>query len=381
MDKVISELQKTAESGALEDYLFLITTAALCIYCGSKKANKLKEEKSTEVEKMKTKDALKFPIVGSAVLFTIFLVVKYIRKDLINVLVSIYFALFGGICVGSSVRPLFDAIFGKKTGSKKIVLFSENFVTFEISELLGMLLIGFPVSIFWAITKNWIANNVLGIAFAIEAISYVNLGSYKTGAILLVGLFAYDIFWVFGTPVMVSVVKGFNAPIKILYPRSGIATALFMGTEVSAQHSVLGLGDIAIPGFFVALLLRFDPSSKKYFRAGLAAYVCGLVNTMVVMHVFNAAQPALLYLVPWCLGSSFLVALCDGRLVELFNYDEETEEENNTDNVDKKKKENNNNNMNVSEENDNNKKKVEKPKEIAQKKQQQKKQNKKTKTN
>lgn len=327
MDKVIEELQKTLESGAIEDYLFLITTAAFCIYRGSKKANKLKEEKSEEVEKMETKDALKFPIVGSAVLFGIFLVVKYIRKDLINLLVSIYFALFGGICVGSTIRPIFDAILGKKTGSKKIVFFSEKFLTIEVSELLGMLFVGFPVSIFWAITKNWIANNVLGVSFAIEAISYMNIGSYKTGAILLIGLFAYDIFWVFGTPVMVSVVKGFNAPIKILYPRSGIVTALVKGAEISAQHSVLGLGDIAIPGFFVALLLRFDPVSKKYFRAGFIAYICGLINTMVVMHVFNAAQPALLYLVPWCLISSLLAAMVNGRLMELINYDEEKEEE------------------------------------------------------
>ena len=30
-----------------------------------------------------------------------------------------------------------------------------------------------------------------------------------------VGLFFYDIFWVFCTPVMVSVAKSFNAPIKV----------------------------------------------------------------------------------------------------------------------------------------------------------------------
>lgn len=30
-----------------------------------------------------------------------------------------------------------------------------------------------------------------------------------------VGLFFYDIFWVFFTPVMVTVAKSFNAPIKV----------------------------------------------------------------------------------------------------------------------------------------------------------------------
>ncbi|KAJ0667485.1 putative Piwi domain, peptidase A22B, signal peptide peptidase, ribonuclease H superfamily [Helianthus annuus] len=42
----------------------------------------------------------------------------------------------------------------------------------------------------------------------------LSLGSFKTGAILLSGLFVYDIFWVFFTPVMVSVAKSFDSPIK-----------------------------------------------------------------------------------------------------------------------------------------------------------------------
>ncbi len=39
--------------------------------------------------------------------------------------------------------------------------------------------------------------------------------------ILLAGLFVYDIFWVFCTPVMVSVAKSFDAPIKLLFKRAG----------------------------------------------------------------------------------------------------------------------------------------------------------------
>lgn len=43
--------------------------------------------------------------------------------------------------------------------------------------------------------------------------------------------------------------------------------------------------------------------------------------------VFKAAQPALLYLVPACLGSSLLCATVRGELKELFDYSEEEEEE------------------------------------------------------
>lgn len=43
--------------------------------------------------------------------------------------------------------------------------------------------------------------------------------------------------------------------------------------------------------------------------------------------VFQAAQPALLYLVPACLGSSLLCAVVRGELKELFDYSEEEEED------------------------------------------------------
>jgi len=59
------------------------------------------------------------------------------------------------------------------------------------------------------------SNNILGLSFSISGITYLSLGSYKVGAILLCGLFFYDIFWVFGTDVMVTVAKSFDAPIKL----------------------------------------------------------------------------------------------------------------------------------------------------------------------
>ena len=55
--------------------------------------------------------------------------------------------------------------------------------------------------------KHWLANNMLGMAFSLEGIEHLSLGSVHVGCILLVGLFFYDIFWVFCTPVMVSVAK------------------------------------------------------------------------------------------------------------------------------------------------------------------------------
>ena len=54
-----------------------------------------------------------------------------------------------------------------------------------------------------------------------------------------------------------------------------------------------------------------------YFYAGFLAYILGLLTTIGVMHFFKAAQPALLYLVPSCLGIPFLAAVVKGDLPAL----------------------------------------------------------------
>lgn len=95
------------------------------------------------------------------------------------------------------------------------------------------------LSIAYAVTKAWFLNNLLGCAFSIQGIEMLSLGSYVIGVILLCGLFVYDVFWVFGTEVMVSVAKGLNAPIKLMFPKA-------LGVK-PMPFSMLGLGDIVIP--------------------------------------------------------------------------------------------------------------------------------------
>lgn len=99
---------------------------------------------------------------------------------------------------------------------------------------------------------------------------------------------------------MVSVATSLDIPIKLLWPKS-------MTFSTVRGFTMLGLGDVVIPGVFIALALRYDhhrylksPTKKSftkpYFVAALTAYVSGLATTMSVMHVFGKAQPALLYL-------------------------------------------------------------------------------------
>merc|ERR1712099_206093 len=99
---------------------------------------------------------------------------------------------------------------------------------------------------------------------------------------------------------------------------------------------MLGLGDIAIPGAFIALMLRFDyhlannkkkDMSKTYFHTVLMFYIAGLTATLLIMYHFKAAQPALLYLVPACSISSLGCGLIRGNVKQLWNYEENDEED------------------------------------------------------
>merc|ERR1712217_948607 len=147
------------------------------------------------------------------------------------------------------------------------------------------------------------------------------------GAIMLVGLFFYDVFWVFGSKpvfgsnVMVSVAKGVEAPIKLMFPRS-------LGGCGKLLHSMLGLGDIVVPGIFIAFLAKWDAvkigegksNSFVYLNTTMVAYTFSLITTVAIMLFFNAAQPALLYIVPYVLIASLVVALARGEFKELWNY-------------------------------------------------------------
>lgn len=111
--------------------------------------------------------------------------------------------------------------------------------------------------------------------------------------------------------------KSFDAPIKLVFPQD-----LFVNGLNATNFAMLGLGDIVIPGIFIALLLRFDNSlkrkSKTYFYSAYVAYFLGLMLTILIMHIFRHAQPALLYLVPACAGAPLLIALIKGDLKILF---------------------------------------------------------------
>lgn len=294
--------------------LNVILTASLTVYVGCYRSVK----PTPPSETMSNEHAMRFPLVGSAMLLSLFLLFKFLSKDLVNAVLTCYFFVLGIIALSATLLPAIKRFLPKRWNEDVIVWSAPYFQSASVEFTRSQIVASIPGTFFcvwYASQKHWLANNILGIAFCIQGIEMLSLGSFKTGAILLVGLFFYDIFWVFFTPVMVSVAKSFDAPIKLLFPTSNSAR----------PFSMLGLGDIVIPGIFVALALRFDVSRGKqnrYFNSAFFGYTLGLVITIVVMNWFQAAQPALLYIVPGVIGSVAVHSLCNGEVKPLLAYDE-----------------------------------------------------------
>ena len=244
------------------------------------------------------------------------------------------------------------------------------------------------------IDKPWWLTNLQGFAVSYTALQVMSPTTFATGSLILTGLFFYDIWAVFFTPLMVTVAKNLDQPIKLLFPRPDQPGT--DGKPPVKSYSMLGLGDIVLPGLMIGLALRFDlhmyylkkqkiaaksakgsedgedvvkadyhnvtglwgsrmwtfglgKSSlpqplvtaafpKPYFTASLVGYVIGMIATLLVMSIWQHAQPALLYLVPGVLISIWSTTLVRGEVQQMWGYTEEVSGEAAEDDAEKAKK-------------------------------------------
>ncbi|XP_047600570.1 minor histocompatibility antigen H13 isoform X4 [Lutra lutra] len=296
------------------------------------KTQKSKKGKTAVIQNPTTRDNHRFPL-------------EIFSQEYINLLLSMYFFVLGILALSHTISPFMNKFFPANFPNRQYqLLFTQGsgenkeggrgspapgsgltrplcpeIINYEFdAKDLVCLGLSSIVGVWYLLRKHWIANNLFGLAFSLNGVELLHLNNVSTGCILLGGLFIYDVFWVFGTNVMVTVAKSFEAPIKLVFPQD----LLEKGLEAD-NFAMLGLGDIVIPGIFIALLLRFDISLKKnthtYFYTSFAAYIFGLGLTIFIMHIFKHAQPALLYLVPACIGFPVLVALAKGEVTEMFS--------------------------------------------------------------
>uniref|UniRef100_A0A9L0SLC6 Signal peptide peptidase like 2A n=1 Tax=Equus caballus TaxID=9796 RepID=A0A9L0SLC6_HORSE len=181
------------------------------------------------------------------------------------------------------------------------------------------------VAVVWAVYRNedrwaWILQDILGIAFCLNLIKTLKLPNFKSCVILLGLLLLYDVFFVFITPfitkngesIMVELAAGpfgnnEKLPVVIRVPK----LAYFSVMSVCLMPvSILGFGDIIVPGLLIAYCRRFDvlTGSSIYYVSSTIAYAVGMILTFVVLVLMKKGQPALLYLVPCTLITASVVA-------------------------------------------------------------------------
>jgi len=129
-------------------------------------------------------------------------------------------------------------------------------------------------SVLWGIYRRlsfaWIGQDILGIALIITVLQIVRLPNLKVGSVLLGLAFLYDIFWVFVSKwwfhesVMIVVARGDKTdedgvPMLLKIPR------MF---DPWGGYSIIGFGDILLPGLLIAFALRYDWLAKKSLRGG-----------------------------------------------------------------------------------------------------------------
>lgn len=124
--------------------------------------------------------------------------------------------------------------------------------------------------------------------------------------------------------------KSLDPPVKIMFPAALLSTH-------PENFTILGLGDMALPGMLVSLGASFDqkwcrtePTSAarlkarggapaiQYLRRATAGYAVGLVSAMVGGMISGAAQPALMYLVPAVLATVLFTAWQKRELPEVW---------------------------------------------------------------
>ncbi|KAL3818047.1 hypothetical protein ACJIZ3_003952 [Penstemon smallii] len=280
----------------------------------------------SSVVDINTTSAVLFVVVASCFLVLIYKLMSYWFIELLVVI----FCIGGVEGLQTCLVALLSRWF-KQAGQSyiKVPLFGAiSYLTLAVAPFC----IAFAV--IWAVKREasfaWIGQDILGIALIITVLQIVRIPNLKVGTVLLSCAFIYDIFWVFVSKklfkesVMIVVARGDRSgedgiPMLLKIPR------LF---DPWGGYSIIGFGDILLPGLLVAFSLRYDWLANKSLRAGyffwaMFAYGLGLLITYVALNLMDGhGQPALLYIVPFTLGTFLALGRKRGDLTILWTRGE-----------------------------------------------------------
>ncbi|XP_034660621.1 signal peptide peptidase-like 3 isoform X1 [Drosophila subobscura] len=298
-----------------------------------------------------TMHALCLPLGAS-----ISLLIMFFFFDSMQLLFAVCTAIIATVALAFLLLPMCQYIMRPCTDGKR---FSFGVCgRFTGAELFSFML-SVSIVCVWVLTGHWLLMDAMGMGLCVAFIAFVRLPSLKVSTLLLTGLLIYDVFWVFlssyifSTNVMVKVAtRPAENPVGIVARKLNLGgivrdtpklnlpgKLVFPSIHNTGHFSMLGLGDVVMPGLLLCFVLRYDAYKKSqgvtsdptlstprgvgsrltYFHCSLLGYFLGLLTATVSSEVFKAAQPALLYLVPFTLLPLLLMAYLKGDLRRMWS--------------------------------------------------------------
>jgi len=342
--------------------------------------------------------AVLFVICASFFLFVLF----FFNLDKV---IRVLYGLGGSVAMNQIMfYPLYDRIVSSKfvPAGVSVILKSNAFGNlpgcrgeyFKWIDILSAAT-GYALGIAWIIigltrvqpmtnTFYWIMQDVMGVCFCILILGLIHINTIMVASVLLCLVFIYDIFYVlitpliFGSSVMIDVATGANGMDPTFcekYPldkacRGALAPlpmllAVPWFNDFRGGFSMLGFGDIILPGLLISFAARYDSATslvrkcsqtssaqsgenavdsvgqvnndssggsyhyhlgwvqkvffRGYFGPLVIAYGIALMVAYVIVWTTKRGQPALLYLVPACLGTMLFLGWRRRELSELWS--------------------------------------------------------------
>jgi len=314
-----------------------------------------KEKKESNITTLDSLQAMCLPLGAS-----VSLLIMFFFFDSMQLLFAVCTAVIATVALAFLLLPMCQYLVRPCSTKGKISLGLCG--RFTLAEILS---VGISICVvcIWVLTGHWALMDFMGMGLCVAFIAFVRLPSLKVSTLLLSGLLLYDVFWVFfsqyvfSANVMVRVatrpaenpmgimarkfsIGGVGGNIARNAPRLSLPGKLVFPSSHTAGHfSMLGLGDIVMPGLLLCFVMRYDAYKRaqhaklaeagiplpkhwqrlSYFHCSLFGYFLGLLTATISSEVFKAAQPALLYLVPFTLLPLFAMAWMKGDLRSMWS--------------------------------------------------------------
>lgn len=229
---------------------------------------------------------------------------------------------------------------------------------------LTMFVISLIICVLWFIYRRtpyaFILLDFINVTLCLHILKSLRLPSVKWITALMLCMFIYDAVMVFVTPfitrngcsVMLEVATGIDCsssgadgypmpPIDAALPEKfpmlmqvphfdPMVSCIDLDIEKGFQMTILGLGDIIIPGYLVTHCFTMGGFSERariaYGILCSIGYGLGLILTFFALAIMNMAQPALIYLVPCTLLPICLMACVKKQFRLIWNGSEDLSE-------------------------------------------------------